>query len=416
MSQDKDALSELDEAIEKARGLIPRGGSSRLEGKLRGYMKRTGKQPRVMDGSKSPAARATKRYDRSRVAADYLGERKPNWRRKGVYKSIDALDVEIEKALRINGGVRVSPATRRKIAMTRGHERNQRAGYSMHRGPHLGSGRKGSPGATAIGQNGRSGTYRRILGYKGHGKLKRMARENARAAIDRDHTRRGKASPFKRGMFGGLKRVKKSDDIHKAKPKTLYVYRPVENAEDILAHFRGQGFKSLLPAEKLHCTIMASAAELNWATLFDDHHIEPAEERKSMCDCGPVYRWEDRTKTKTIENGVREVKKLGDKGAVVLGFESLSLTQRWIDLRRAGAASKFSAFQPHITLTLTGDIPKDVQPYNGPIVLGEECWEEYKDGAYEGVEENVTKAAFDALNARLAAIETAASAPAKEAA
>lgn len=206
---------------------------------------------------------------------------------------------------------------------------------------------------------------------------------------------------------GGGRRYHARGGVYKAKPKTLYVYRPVENAEDIIAWAKGQGFKSLLPADRLHVTIIASATEINWANLFDDYHLEPTDERKSMCECGPVYRFEDRAKTKKIEGGVREVKKLGEKGAVVLAFESLSLTSRWLDLRRAGAVSKFSAFQPHVTLTLSGDLPKDIQPYNGPIILGEECWEEFKDGAYEGVEEVVTKAALDEIAARLDAVEKA---------
>ncbi|MCL4715474.1 MAG: hypothetical protein KJZ75_11235 [Hyphomonadaceae bacterium] len=263
----------------------------------------------------------------------------------------------------------------------------------------------------------RETTYSLPSPSRGGESFRNFQRSHIKGALGR---LKAQPHPSTRAPGGGpvnRKRVKKAaEELHKAKAKTLYVYRPVENAEDILAWARGAGFKSLLPAEKLHCTIIASAIELNWAALFDDYHVEPNEERKSMCDCGPVYRFEDRTKTKTIEGGVREVKKLGDKGAVVLAFESLSLTSRWLDLRRAGAVSKFPSFVPHLTLTLSGDVPKDIQPYNGPIILGEECWEEFKDGAYANVEEVVTKAALDDLQARLAALETAQSKPASEAA
>ena len=414
MSELNDPLSALDEAIEKARGMIP-GGSKRM---FRRMVDRVNTSHRKLRGD-AKAGRANN-IRREQRAASYLQFN----RGARVHKSIDALDAEIEKALRINGGMKISPKQRRTLAMDRGTNKNSRTGFSQTRGPHFGSGRRGKPSGGSIysGARGLRATYlnaRRSAkedGSVGRSWLK-DTKTRVAGAIHRYRTSRGEPSPYKRKLFGGgLKRIKKTaTDIHKAKPKTLYVYRPVENAEDILAWAKGQWFKSTLPADKIHVTIIASATELNWATLFDDYHIEPAEERKSMCDCGPVYRLEDRTKTKTIEGGVREVKQLGDKGAVALCFESLSLTSRWLDLRRAGAVSKFSSFQPHITLTLSGDVPKDVQPYNGPIVLGEECWEEYKDGAYANVEENVTKAALDALSARLDEVEKAQAKPAEAA-
>lgn len=424
MSQDKDALAKLGEAIEKARGLIP-GGS-------RAGIKRFGAaHSAIIDRADAGNARLGDGRTVSRLnrAGQYLASRKRGRRssvkvsadrapvkgrlvyrgkrRTGIYKSIDALDEVIEKALRINGGVKVSPKQRRNLAMQRGRMKNSRMGYSRERGPFLGTGNKKRNLNAEAHRNlaSRAAVRRRSLqGTKDYGGNVGRARQDARRLLHAYAASRGKASPFKRGMFGGLKRVRKGgEDIHKAKAKTLYVYRPVENAEDILAWARGAGFKSLLPAEKLHVTIIASATEINWANLFDDYHLEPSEDRKAMCDCGPVYRLEDRTKTKTIEGGVREVKKLGN--GVVLAFESLSLTQRWIDLRRAGAVSKFPNFQPHITLTLSGDVPKDITPYEGKIVLGEECWEEFNDKAMDGVEEVVTKAALDDLSARLAAAE-----------
>lgn len=334
--------------------------------------------------------------------------------------SIGELYEAIEKARAYS--VRLSPKQRRKAVYSRLADANTGRGYSRtrggagrsNRGPSKHLGARGPKDRTAAGRlNERSTSFRNAKRGWLDRESKAYVVQNAREGIAAMRRRQGAAAPYKRKLLGGgLKRVRKSGiDLSKAKPKTLYVYRPVENAEEILAWAKAQGFKSTLPAEKLHCTIIASATEINWATLFDDHYIEPAEERKSMCDCGPVYRWEDRAKTKTIEGGVREVKKLGDKGAVVLAFESLSLTRRWIDLRQAGAVSKFPSFVPHLTLTLSGDLPKDVQPYTGNIVLGEECWEEFKDGAYANVEEVVTKAALDDLSERLATLEKAQAKP-----
>jgi hypothetical protein len=365
-------LDALDEAIEKARGMIPGG---------------------------------------SRAGIRRLGAAHGK-RRGGVYKSIDDLDVEIEKALRINGGVKVSPAQRRKIAMDRGHARNNRAGFSIHRGPHLGSGRKGKPsGYTDMGN--RAGAHR---GAVSRNPKNDKYRQSARRLIDAYDAAKGQPSKFKRRVFGGLKRVKKADDITKAKAKTLYVYRPVENHADIIAWAESQGFTSTQPGEKLHVTLAYSKTPLNWAHLHDDYHLEPSEYARS-CGCEMVSRSDDNSKRRKISGGVREVKALGAEGAVVLAFESDSLTQRWMDFKRAGAVWSFPSFTPHITITYSGkgvDLTK-VLPYVGDIILGEECWEEVDENGQASAiaAEKVTKAGLDALNARLTALETK---PAAEAA
>lgn len=208
--------------------------------------------------------------------------------------------------------------------------------------------------------------------------------------------------------------------VEKAKAKTLYVYRPVENAADIIAWAESQGFKSTQPAEKLHVTLAYSKTPLNWAMLHDDYHREESEYALS-CECGPMLRSADGgNKRRKISGGVREVKALGSDGAVVLAFESDSLTQRWMDFKRAGAVWKFPSFTPHITITYDGkgvDLSK-VHPYAGDIILGEECWEEVSEnGQAEAIAaEKVTKAGLDDLSTRLSAIEAKQSEPAKEAA
>lgn len=219
---------------------------------------------------------------------------------------------------------------------------------------------------------------------------------------------------------GRVKRVRKTAaDIHKAKPKTLYVYRPVENAADIIAWAESQGFKSTQPAEKLHVTLAYSKTPLNWAHLHDDYHLEPSEYARS-CGCEVVSRSDDNSKRRKITGGVREVKALGSDGAVVLAFESDSLTQRWMDFKRAGAVWKFPSYTPHITITYDGkgvDLSK-VHPYAGDIILGEECWEEIDENGQKDAiaAEKVTKAGLDDLHARLAAVEAKQAESAKEAA
>lgn len=209
--------------------------------------------------------------------------------------------------------------------------------------------------------------------------------------------------------------------VEKAKAKTLYVYRPVLNADDILAWAKTQGFSSTLEASDLHVTIAFSKNPLNWAKLGDDWCAEdprPGEGRDMRYT--EAVSWSDGGhKQRRIEGGPREVKALGDKGAVVLAFQSPSLTERWAQFLRIGASWDYPSYGAHVTITYKGagvDLSK-VEPYRGPILLGEEDWNEIKEGAGDDVKETpVTKADLEALEARLSAVEKAQTKPASEAA
>lgn len=408
---DGNPLDELGDAIEKAKGKgLIRGGSKKLQRRMQGRAYGMGSWSDGRWGSRrgNRAHRANK-YLATRTGKDMFGATPPRLTPRGkwrVSKSVEALDAEIEKALRINGGVKVSPAQRRNLAVT-----NARG-----RGKPLGSGRRGK----ALYRDSAWGSGR-VRGYIKNGPDSKYWRAAAGERIDAFRRKRGEASPYKRKLFGGLKRIKKDGgDIHKAKAKTLYVYRPVENAADIIAWAESQGFKSTQPAEKLHVTLAYSKTPLNWAMLHDDYHREESE-YALQCECGPMLRSADGgNKRRKISGGVREVKALGSDGAVVLAFESDSLTQRWMDFKRAGAAWSFPSFTPHITISYAGkgvDLSK-VHPYAGDIILGEECWEEVSEnGQAEAIAaEKVTKAGLDDLNTRLAAVEAKQAEPAKEAA
>lgn len=213
------------------------------------------------------------------------------------------------------------------------------------------------------------------------------------------------SSTFGRKGYGG---VRKSDPISKAKPKTLYVFRPVLNAEYIIAWAKAQGFGSTLEAGDMHATIAFSKTPLNWAKLGDDWCAEdPRPGEGDERRYAEAVSWsEGGRKQRKIEGGAREVKALGDKGAVVLAFQSPSLTERWAQFIRIGASWDYAGYTPHITITYKGgsiDLSK-VEPYRGPIILGEEDWNEIKEGAGDDVPET------------LAAVEKAQAEPAKEAA
>ncbi len=326
-----------------------------------------------------------------------------------IVKSLAALSEVLEKArYHITGGVGVSSKQRRNIALKRGYQRNEREGYSRTRGPYLGSKHQLSPGASFLRTKPSVGysyaTALREAKRSGDKKWIESARQSGRAAINRGRRSRGLAVAFKPSMFGGLKPIKK------AKAKTLYVYRPVENADEIIAWAKGQGFKTTLKPEDLHVTIAYSKTPLNWAKLYDDYRVDSYDSGGAVSGCLSCSDGGGQ-KTRKISGGVRLVQALGDQGAIVLAFQSTTLTQRWADFQGVGASWDYAGYTPHITITYDGagvDLAK-VSPYSGDIVLGEECWEEIDPNAQANIEEASTmKKALASFEQRLGAIEKAA--------
>lgn len=136
--------------------------------------------------------------------------------------------------------------------------------------------------------------------------------------------------------------------------KTLYICRPLVNADEFIAWAKGQGFATTLPAEDLHATIIYSKAEMDkWPELQDDQIV--------------------------VRNVVdRDVVPLGDQGAVVLKFNSRQMANRWRELIELGAKSDYPSFTAHVTITWqAGDIDLGkVEPFNGTLVFGPEVAKE----------------------------------------
>lgn len=146
-----------------------------------------------------------------------------------------------------------------------------------------------------------------------------------------------------------------------AKPRTLIVKRPVANSADLIRWAKAQGFATTLPADDLHVTIVYSKAPLDWMKVDEPWNQEPDG-------------------TMTIPPGsARLVEQLGDKGAIVLLFNSSRLSWRHEEIRRAGASHGFPDYQPHITISYQPPEGFDldaVEPYRGPIRLGPEVFAE----------------------------------------
>lgn len=152
----------------------------------------------------------------------------------------------------------------------------------------------------------------------------------------------------------------------------LYVSRRLQNTQDFLTWAHSQGFKTTVPPEDIHVTVVYSRDPVSQFDLPTD------------------------TLTLTAFGGFRTVEPLGDQGAVVLKFRSPELLERWGDYRDIGASWDYPEYQPHITITYTDpglDLSK-IEPYTGPLVFGPERMEDlnldWKDTITEKADRFVT--------------------------
>ena len=142
--------------------------------------------------------------------------------------------------------------------------------------------------------------------------------------------------------------------ISDAAPRTLYVRRNVLNAKDIIRWAKAQGFETTLPENDLHVTIAFSRQPVDWFKVGAS--------------------WSP--KVEVSAGGPRAMEEFGE--AKVLMFASSDLTWRHDEIREAGASWDHPEYQPHITISY-GDAPDGVDPYQGPIILGPEIFEEVKE-------------------------------------
>ena len=158
--------------------------------------------------------------------------------------------------------------------------------------------------------------------------------------------------------------------MNDAAPRTLYVSRKLVNAAEFLAWAKEQGFATTLPANDLHVTITYSRTALDWMK------VESA--------------WDGESGQLVVSpGGARVVEPLGDKGAVVLLFNSSDLSWRHRQICNAGASHDFEDYQPHVTITyVRGDLDlSKVEPYRGKLVFGPEIFAELDEGWAEKLTE-----------------------------
>ena len=147
--------------------------------------------------------------------------------------------------------------------------------------------------------------------------------------------------------------------------KTLYLHRPLKNASELLEWARAAGFKKTLPADDIHVTIAFSRTPVDW-------------DRVSGA----------RAALKVAAGDDRIVKPLGDKGGVVLSFQSAELQRRWNELKNeVGTSWDYPTYQPHVTITYDGgDVDlASIEPYDGPLEFGPEEGSEIKEKWFDKV-------------------------------
>ena len=151
-----------------------------------------------------------------------------------------------------------------------------------------------------------------------------------------------------------------------AAPRSLYVRRDVLNAAEIIRWAKAQGFKTTLPASDMHVTIAFSRDPVDWMA------------------CGESWT---SPKLEIGAGGPRLMEQFGE--ARVLLFTNDDLKWRHERIKEAGASWDHPEYQPHITISYDPDAPDiaTVEPYQGPIILGPEIFQEVKDNWQEGIKE-----------------------------
>lgn len=162
-------------------------------------------------------------------------------------------------------------------------------------------------------------------------------------------------------------------------PRPLYVYRPLTNADELIAWAHEQGFTSTLKPEDLHVTVAYSKRPVNWMKM------------------GGFWGWGPDTSDHLVPiGGPRLVDAIGDQGAVALHFFSGHLEQRNREMRERGASWDFPDYMPHVTITYDGagvDLSK-VKPYRGELRFGPEMFEPIVED-WQGQAEEVSFAETD---------------------
>lgn len=167
---------------------------------------------------------------------------------------------------------------------------------------------------------------------------------------------------------------KRRGTIAKRGRQPLYVYRAVENADELTAWAKEQGFTTV--QEGLHVTIAYSKEPVDWLKM------------------GQPSGWsspghEGDGKLLIPAGGPRVLTSFDKDGLAVLGFASSELEWRNREIRDRGASWDHDGYTPHITISwkAEGVDLETVKPYAGRIILGPETFEPINNDWKTGIVE-----------------------------
>jgi hypothetical protein len=158
-----------------------------------------------------------------------------------------------------------------------------------------------------------------------------------------------------------------------AAPRSLYVSRKLLNAADVIAWAKGQGFETTVAADEMHVTVLYSRTPVDWMAM------------------GNAWDEDQNGQLRVAPGGPRMLDRFGSMAdAVVLLFNSSSLSWRHEDMISKGASSDYADYAPHVTLSYS--VPADfdlsnVEPYQGALVFGPEVFTEVVDDWKSGITE-----------------------------
>jgi hypothetical protein len=152
---------------------------------------------------------------------------------------------------------------------------------------------------------------------------------------------------------------------------SIYISRQLLNYHDIVNWARDAGFKTMMPIESLHVTVVYCKHKVDWTTVDRDQpEMILVPEEKDDEEGRAVHQF--------------------DGGATVLEIKSDELLERNEALRELGIHSKFPDYRAHITISYKkpkGLKIEDIEPYRGPIILGPEKIMEASSGWKEDYKE-----------------------------
>ncbi|QIG76480.1 putative portal protein [Rhizobium phage RHph_I72] len=191
--------------------------------------------------------------------------------------------------------------------------------------------------------------------YPGLGDL---LKENGEDLPEFDLERRSAEATVKQ-----LENPPKPKAVGDAAPRSLYVKRDVLNGEQIARWYREQNVPGVYAPDEMHVTIVYSKKPVDWMKLGSS--------------------WAGTLELP--EGGPRMMELFGapGEGILVLLFQSAELDYRAGEARDIGAEFTHGEYQSHITISLLGNEVDlaNVKPYQGPITLGPEIFQEIDDSA-----------------------------------